>query len=376
MHKIYRVYNKKTGKSYIGQTRQDLKSRWADHKKSAKKTLTRALVLEGVENFEIELLEECEKETVDERERYWITEYRSTSTEDGYNVQSGGKGGFSYSLKTNCNVGKSPLSLQEVASIRKWRSLLIPIEAISEYLDISKDVIIRIEKRLSFKSLNDSDFECLPFPADLLNRHNWKNIPENVVHTLKYCLTNYSVPVICQYFNIPKYVLIDLMSQKSFQTLEVDKTKILKNLPPYTRKKHISQEMIHNIRAWLKMGHSIADISRHTKISATQLSKLKNNQHWSSIPVKENHEPPELPIRKFKEVLNKNTAKKLTEYDVLNARCWAKQNISIFDIAEHLGVSDLTIRRILWKTKWKEVKDIPGYTPPEFYKKGDSWRYE
>lgn len=90
---IYKITNKKNGKIYIGQTIQPIQRRFNQHvshaitEKSDHK-FARAIRKYGKENFEIEIIEEIEKDKLDEREKYWIKFYNSI--QEGYNTAEGG----------------------------------------------------------------------------------------------------------------------------------------------------------------------------------------------------------------------------------------------------------------------------------------------
>jgi group I intron endonuclease len=86
---IYKVTNKVTGKSYIGQTRNTVEFRWRQHYKSKdNKYFHRAIQKYGKENFEITTLEKCDVNKLNEREIYYISKYNTF--ENGYNLTKGG----------------------------------------------------------------------------------------------------------------------------------------------------------------------------------------------------------------------------------------------------------------------------------------------
>lgn len=99
---IYRIENQINYKSYVGQTFQKVEDRWRQHiseafKKGDKKkyAIHYALKKYGVKNFLFEIIEvlDCEKEELDERERYWIKTFHSHYSENrGYNLTWGGEG--------------------------------------------------------------------------------------------------------------------------------------------------------------------------------------------------------------------------------------------------------------------------------------------
>ena len=91
---IYKITNIKNGKMYIGKTERDINTRWKEHIRHAQALshipLYRAINKYGIENFIIELVEECETKSVNEREQYWISFYDTYNT--GYNCTLGGDG--------------------------------------------------------------------------------------------------------------------------------------------------------------------------------------------------------------------------------------------------------------------------------------------
>lgn len=87
---IYKITKKDTGKSYIGQS-VDVKSRLNQHryKHDNSSPIDLAIAKYGGDAFEYEILEECSKELLEERERYWIA-YYNTYKGCGYNCNEGG----------------------------------------------------------------------------------------------------------------------------------------------------------------------------------------------------------------------------------------------------------------------------------------------
>lgn len=94
---IYKITNKRTGKVYIGQTKQKPEIRWKQHIQDSKKERTsfklqRDLNKYGASNFSFEVLEQVPlKELADIAEKMWIKYY--DSIERGYNTAKGGTDG-------------------------------------------------------------------------------------------------------------------------------------------------------------------------------------------------------------------------------------------------------------------------------------------
>ena len=94
---IYKITNKLNNKVYIGQTIQKPIERFYQHcaKKCDKYILNmvihKAIFKYGKDNFTFEVIEEVPKYQLNEREKYWIKYYNSST--DGYNSTKGGQKG-------------------------------------------------------------------------------------------------------------------------------------------------------------------------------------------------------------------------------------------------------------------------------------------
>lgn len=94
---IYKITNLLNENAYIGLS-VNIEKRWKDHTKRAfdpksqeyNKTLYKAFRKYGLENFRFEVLEECQTEDLNEREKYWITYFNTYH--GGYNETPGGDG--------------------------------------------------------------------------------------------------------------------------------------------------------------------------------------------------------------------------------------------------------------------------------------------
>ena len=90
---IYKITNKLNEKCYIGQSKH-IETRWKEHRygqgyTKRRTTLYSAFNKYGIENFEFEVLEECEESELDNLEKYYIKKFNSF--ESGYNMNNGGK---------------------------------------------------------------------------------------------------------------------------------------------------------------------------------------------------------------------------------------------------------------------------------------------
>ena len=111
---IYKIENLVNGKVYIGQS-VDIKSRWNEHKWYSKAQtgyaynypLYRAFRKYGIDKFNFEIIEECVREELNEREMYYIELYRSYiryEDSNGYNQTLGGEGGICKELSEEAKI--------------------------------------------------------------------------------------------------------------------------------------------------------------------------------------------------------------------------------------------------------------------------------
>ena len=80
---IYKITRLKTKEVYVGQS-TNIKNRWQEHCKScfnvgtiARSILHTTMQLDGIENFAFEVIEECPKDKLTEREKFYINLYGS-----------------------------------------------------------------------------------------------------------------------------------------------------------------------------------------------------------------------------------------------------------------------------------------------------------
>lgn len=95
---IYKVVNNITGGMYIGES-TNIERRISEHKNkpfSSKrqddldKKLYQAIRKYGIENFSFEVIEECSKEQLKDKEIYWIRHYNTYDNPEHYNNTPGG----------------------------------------------------------------------------------------------------------------------------------------------------------------------------------------------------------------------------------------------------------------------------------------------
>ena len=133
---IYIIKNTINQMVYIGQS-VDIYCRWTAHKNAAKNinkkynqtNIHKAMAELGIENFYLEIIEECPYDLLNEREQYWIQQYNSFK--NGYNMTIGG----------DCSIGESNgrsiLTQEQVEEIRMAYNNHIPFrEVLEKYKNI------------------------------------------------------------------------------------------------------------------------------------------------------------------------------------------------------------------------------------------------
>lgn len=113
---IYKITNNLSGNFYIGKTTNPIEVRYSSHiqqaNKNAKTILHKAIKSAGVENFTIEIIEECEEELLNEREIFYIKELSPH-----YNMTPGGEGGSTTHSKKWITDGAKDCYINETEAL-------------------------------------------------------------------------------------------------------------------------------------------------------------------------------------------------------------------------------------------------------------------
>lgn len=140
---IYKITNKINQKIYIGKTEFSIEKRFKEHCRDAfkdrneKRPLYAAMRKYGIENFYVELIEETD--SPEEREIFWIEEYRSFK--NGYNATKGGDGKRYLDYDLIISTYNQLQNISQTASI----------------LEISPDTVSRVLHQNNVKILNNKE---------------------------------------------------------------------------------------------------------------------------------------------------------------------------------------------------------------------------
>lgn len=118
---IYCIQNKIDGKRYVGQSKH-IYRRWKKHKWELNKSqhinvhLQHAWDKYGENNFKFKILELCEQDVIDEREKFYINRYKCLDQKYGYNLESGG---HNYKKLSESTKNKLKKGLEKANEARK-----------------------------------------------------------------------------------------------------------------------------------------------------------------------------------------------------------------------------------------------------------------
>lgn len=116
---IYKISTSCSDKIYIEKTQQSIQNRYQEHVKQyrngVKYHLYNAMRKYGVDTFQVNLIEECDNDILNEREKYWIQHYDSFY--NGYNMTLGGEGNALYDYK---EIADKYLELQSEKEVAKY----------------------------------------------------------------------------------------------------------------------------------------------------------------------------------------------------------------------------------------------------------------
>ena len=123
---VYKIQRLCDGKIYIGITTRTLAIRIREHlnDKRTNSYIDKALRLQGIESFDVSIVEECTTEAkLKEREKFWI-KFLGSKAPEGFNLTDGGDGtsGFTIPLVTRKKISakrmgqkKSPEAIRKTA---------------------------------------------------------------------------------------------------------------------------------------------------------------------------------------------------------------------------------------------------------------------
>lgn len=142
---IYKITNNINNKSYIGQS-INIERRWREHKnlKIIDSILKNAFIKYEIKNFSFSILEECDREKLNEKEIFYIKKYNSLKP-NGYNIVEGGNN-FQKSVK---------LSKKDVEEIIKLlKNTTLTSKEIAKKFNVNYTTISSINTGTTWKNIS------------------------------------------------------------------------------------------------------------------------------------------------------------------------------------------------------------------------------
>lgn len=164
---IYKITNTLNNKIYIGQA-TNLQIRIHTHQKydtpekyngsiffenEKRMPIHQAIMKYHLKNFKIEILEECDIQFLNDREKYWI-KYYNCKTPNGYNLTDGGQGsGGKKGEESHFNK----YSKEQILKVKKLlKQGLPPFKVFQQYNEVSMDMIYSINQGKTWKEENET----------------------------------------------------------------------------------------------------------------------------------------------------------------------------------------------------------------------------
>lgn len=174
---IYKITNLINNKVYIGQS-IDIKQRWYNHLHHHQHLkdlpLYRAFKKYGITNFTFNIIEECNVQDLDEREKYWIQYYNSYN--NGYNMTTGGQGVHNTEIKLSAKDIKNIINLLKDNKLSQRK--------IAKLYNVGQDTISEINQGKTRRQ-NNIEYPIRQFKKD--ENYICPLCGEYKCYTAKYC---------------------------------------------------------------------------------------------------------------------------------------------------------------------------------------------
>ena len=204
---IYKFTNKINGHAYIGQSR-NIEYRKKKHLQFAFNPNTldyngvfhRAIRKYGVENFDFEILEECDCQYLNDREKYYIQQY-NTLVPNGYNMVPGGY----------CAIGTklSPNDIDDITNL--LRNTDMSNTDIAKRYDVTTTLISGINTGKSWKRDINYPIRSTTWTGIVLDEEKVKQIIE-LIQT-----TSLSFSEIGKLFNVKEHCISAINRGRAWQ---------------------------------------------------------------------------------------------------------------------------------------------------------------
>lgn len=305
---IYQIKNTINDKLYIGQTK-NFSNRKRSHLKSLKngthynRYLQRSYSKYGQDCFVFEIIERCEVEILNTRERYWIRKLQTEYKENGYNAAYAVEVFTNYDLKRKINRSKrtlpkvlatkearrkSKLGIQrywrsasddvrsrhslakstiELESIRQLKLALaydinLSCKEIAQRLNLPETIVIHTAHLQSFRMI------CKELNNLIINRTKRLEVRTNRILIRLWC-EGYSTNDIAIFMRINKRTVIRKL--KTIRTADIDRCRL--KVINRAEQKRFSQ-----VQTMKRMGFNMLDVHRKLGYSRDYIRSIWNSE--------------------------------------------------------------------------------------------------
>ena len=163
---IYLITNLINNKVYVGQS-TDIERRWSEHLRSAqpekysirsardsKTPIHLAMQKYGINNFTLQILEQCQRSELDDKEQYWIDYYHSTEKDIGYNITNGGQKNLALHGEQHSQAKLTQQNVNDIKHLIKTTNLTLT-EIQKQFPFISKATLSMINQGKIWKQDNE-----------------------------------------------------------------------------------------------------------------------------------------------------------------------------------------------------------------------------
>lgn len=351
---IYKITNLINGKFYIGSS-VDCKRRW---KREYNIHLCRAFQKYGKENFSFEIIEECERKILFQREQYYLDTLKPWDRKIGYNLSNIATGGNGLRGNKHPHVKLTEQDVKEIKYMffieeKSYKELLKIYDFIS--MGTLEDIL---NGRTWRHLLTKEDLENIEKPKNrwekgskhtkeslmkISQRSRGENNPsskltwEKVEEIRKlHASGKIGYRKLSKIFNISKTTISDIIKNKIWRKEEKNpKSKLSWKEVSLIRKKYNENNIL------------IKEIAKEYKLSCSAVQHIIENRNWYDSNYT-------IPPKRKRSGQNNNSAK-LTKRQVEEIR-FRYKNEKIFqkDLAKEYGVNRMTILRIINNKTWKK----------------------
>lgn len=275
--------DKENNLKYIGQS-INISKRKKEHRNSNCTYFDRILSQKGESNFDFIILEECSKEELDEKERYWIAYYDSYN--NGYNQTPGGHpfGEQSYSTKIT--------EEQALSIIELLKNTKLSHSEIADKIKCSVSTVTSINNCRAWSYLHKYEEHIRQECGQSDKTGTSKLTVMQAQEIIKLLETTEKTQIeIAELFNVSRRVIGKINNCQMFSSLHKYKNNIRQECNNYIegKRKITKQQALEIIDQLINTNKSMVNISKEMNIPVSTIYTINLCDSWKQLhPYKKN----------------------------------------------------------------------------------------